>query len=775
MHSGFKTCLSISSAVATALSLTSHALAQGAADAAVLEEVVITAQKREENLQSAPIAVSALSGADLARAGVKDFSNLAKLVPEISFVNVAGANSVGIRGVRASSNGAGAEYPTAIHLDGVFLSRSWGLQGLFYDLQRVEVLQGPQGTLYGRNATGGVINIVTQRPKNYFEGYAEVEAGSDELYRVETGVSLPLADTLAVRIALRKYEHDGYYDLGFEDANQTGGRISALWTPTERLSVFASADYQVSDRNGGQTYGISVVEARTRPGNLPPLTGYVVSDPFDVNQALFPALGPQQEYQKTRGANVQADYDLGFATLTGQVGYRKVEQDVALVSAINPATRAAPGYSLALGGSESTSTELRLTSTENRRLQWVGGLYYFSETNDSLACVLPSFTAPRNACVVRLDNPSQDVKSYAVFGQATWTPAVLDERLHLTLGLRYNYDEKDAQTGTAAFGIFSRNGVFTDAAGVGLNGAVVPDELSADWERTTGKIGAAFDITDQNMVFANVSTGYQAGGFAFGTQPQFKPETITAYELGSKNRFLDERLQVNVDLFRYDYENQTQTVRIPPDRPGIPFLDLTVVSIGKLVYEGASLETIFAPGRRDRFDLDLEYLRKANYKDFVIPAKFVASPPLNMQGLPTGQPAGVFTGARVNNAPKWRGRAGYTHIFGLSNGFELEAHGDVQFADTTYLSQAPAYPGTLQSYARPAYASGDLSFSLRPDNERWQLTAYVNNVTDERTVAQADYDSQTAPATGLVLATYMPPRTYGLMLRAGFGAPPAAR
>ncbi len=746
-----KRILLTSCGLALAFATGGAAMAQTAPEAGGIEEVVVTAQKRSENLQNTPITVTAVQSETLARAGVRDFTNINKIAPDITVNSTTGSTNIGVRGIRALASGPTNETPTAVHLDGVYLSRAAGLQGLFYDVERLEVLKGPQGTLYGRNAAAGVINIITNRAKfGVFSVSGLTEVGNYDLRRGEYAVNVPVGEDFAMRAAFRYYTRGGYYDGGFEDADQKGLRLSAGWRITPKATLSMSGDYEINDRNG--TAPNVVIETRYRQAaangalNLP-IAVTALSNPYDFDARLYPlGIGRSNEYQRSRGVQVTLDYDLDFATLTTQVGNRNVRQEGLLLSAANPLTPATlPGFSYIPSHSDTTSIETRLASNSSRPLQWVAGLYFFTESADGTNCSL-GFTGPlpppNSICGLDIRTISSLAQSYAGFGQATWTPAFADERLHLTAGLRYNADYKKQLNVSK------------------LPGGTSSKANNGDWKATTFKLGAAYDITSRNMVYANTSTGFKAGGFAYGSQPEFQPENIQAWEVGTKNRFFDGKLQVNVDAYRYNYKNIQTNVTVPsPTPPSPPFLDLTVVSVGKAHYQGGGLETIYALTDNDRLDLSVQYL-KARYANYVVPARFSSAAPLDMMGRPTGQVAGVNSGLQVPNTPKWSGRAGYGHTFDLAAG-SVEARADVQFSGKTPL--ALANPGTIQDYVRDSYAKGDISLRYEPTDGRWNITGYVNNVTKERIVAGAAWQTN-----GLVTGSYMEPRTYGVIVGANF-------
>ena len=359
--------------------------------------------------------------------------------------------------------------------------------------------------------------------------------------------------------------------------------------------------------------------------------------------------------------------------------------------------------------------------------------------------------------MVEVANPFQRTLSYAVFGQGTYTPPLLDQRLYLTFGARYNQDKKNASVFTTAF--FANGG----AGGVLASS---PD-LQATFQATTYKLEASHDVTPQNLIYALNSTGFRAGGFAYGLTPQYKPETIMAYEIGSKNRFLNNTLQIDLAAYHYIYKNQETNVTSPPPPgapPFVPFSDISVQSIGKTHYNGVGLDIEYAVTPDDRIETNVQY-QDAHYVRFVIPPIYVNSLPLGLNGLPTGAPSGSQSGLRVMNAPPWSGNFAYDHSLAALRG-SFDARVAVQFSDVqNYLP----YPTNTLQYkygTDPAYARVDLSLSYAPDRGGWKVTGYVNNVTDEATFAGDNYENTFG--SGQVTATLLPPRTYGLIVNANF-------
>ena len=730
-----------------------------------LETVVVTAQKRTEAAQKIPAAVVTLSSQTLSRSGVRDFDTIQKLLPDVHVEElVGGSTNISIRGVRESAAGPTSDSPTAVHLDGIYLSRPAGLSGLFYDLQRVEELPGPQGTLYGRNATGGVLNLVTNKPTDVFGGYLEGEGGSYGLYRFNGALNVPVTPNLDVRGAFHFYHHDGYFSNGFDDADQKGGRLSARAKLGPDVTLLVSADYQDSYTTGTgsalfkQTFSsLQLPPGVPRPPVLHPSSP---SDPFTANNFLYPfGVGPSFLDSKTFGGQAQLDYDLGWAIFTTQLGVRRLdfgENQIDLTDSI-PAPKT-DSYESTPSDSTTYSAEARLTSASRSPLQWVVGLYYFTEKSSGDYCQHATFNS--TTCATEFANPFQRDISYAAFGQTTYTPLFLTDRLHLTGGLRYNTDEKNASSFTYS--------PFLAPPGSGGFLSRDPNE-QATFSAVTYKAEISYDVTPANLIYAQNSTGFRAGGFAYGRTPEYKPETIQAYEIGSKNRFFDNALQVNLAAYHYIYKNQERNVMsLPPPGapPFIPFSDISVQSIGKTHYNGASMALEWALTPNDRLATDVQYL-DAHYVQFQVPSRYVVALPLSpATGLPiAGDTPGDQNGLQILNTPPWSGTFSYDHSVHAYRGV-FDARVAIQWSvEQHYLEN---YSNTLQYQlgTDPGYARLDLSLSYAPEKGGWRITGYVNNVLDERNFTENFYER--TPLSGTVDALLLPPRTFGAILSAKF-------
>lgn len=732
---------------------------QSASEGVGLEEIVVTAQRREESLQKAAIAVSAVSGDAIVNRGVTNTDQLSKIVPALQIQPTGGSNlSIFIRGVGATGTGPNNENAIAFAVDGVFMGRPSGTVGNFYDLERVEVLKGPQGTLYGRNSTGGAINLITRKPKlGETGGNVLFEIGNYSAIKAQAAVNLPLGDTLALRVAGQVVNRDGYLSDGYDDEVGQAIRGNLLFRPDDKLSVLLSADYYNQD---GKGVGNVLLPNSTVP-LAPPLSDRIGgADPISraVMQARFPAqfaslyLPSSDGYNKGEfwGVSSEINYDLGFATLTAIPAFRRTSIDYLSYR---------PGfYNSQAGVDEQFSGEVRLASPTGQRFGYVAGFYYFNQDQDDRT--LNKQSAANQAQV--LFNIS--TKSWAAFGQASYS---LMDSLRLIAGARYTKEKKVLDA------LLRRP---TDA---NPNPAYAPINGSTTFDKLTWKAGIEFDAGPRSLIYANVATGFKSGGIGqySPTRPDlnvFNPETLTAYTVGSKNRLFGNRVQANIEAFYWDYKDQQLPVLVPSvESPSS--VGQRVINIGKARFYGVDAEFQVAIGRDGMFNFNAQYLN-SKYTEFTYD---VAQPG------PVGTPATAcaatqfattpirqFTidcsGQPAVNAPKWSLTGGYRHSFPLSDSLNLIASVSSQYQSSRFLS-AEYTPGTLQK----AFVSSDASLTLEGDNGAWNVTAWINNIED--TVIRNQVFQRTVQGTStpngpesVFYTGLRAPRTYGLRFGAKF-------
>ena len=730
-----------------------------------LGDIIVTAQRREESLQRAAVPVTALGGDDLINAGITETANLGRLVPSLVVQPTGGTTSFFLRGVGTNSQNSFAENAVAFNFNGVYVGRPTAPAGVFYDLERVEVVKGPQGTLYGRNATGGAINVLPRKPVlGQLGGDAMFEYGNFDSKKGSATLNLPLGDNVALRVAGQIVDRDGFLTDGYDDDRGEAVRASLLIEPSDRWSMLLVADYYNQHGKGAgavllpeRRYTVPSIEDRVGISDpraqaaIRQLASGLFAPPFCGGQGGFVTSGcvalPGSDGfldNEFFGVSATVTGDLGFGTLTFMPAYRR--SDVNVLTYL-------PGFAGTIEDlAEQTSLEVRLASNDDQRLRYVIGLFYFGENQ-----VTENFFRQGAISTTRF-TPRLSTESLAAFGQLTFD---LTDTLRLVAGGRYTREDKEQFTSVAAGG---RPGPVEPPLSTPFTG-----ELS--FEKFTWKAGLEWDAGPASLVYANIATGFKSGGFFVAQPPSntFAPEQLTAYTIGTKNRFAGNKLQLNLEAFYWDYKDQQITfVGGVRAAGGIFAQGSTTVNAGQSTIYGAELETRFAPSPNDLFSLNVQYL-KGEY-DSLVTANF----------SPTGAPVttGCTTlGSRaanpgVNNArffdidcsgrptvnsPEWSLNLGYERTFDLTDTMALilGARGNIESSRF------------LNSNFRPeerqdSYAMADAYATL--DGGSWSVTGFINNITDERVLARAG----TRPILDFPVGTLRPPRTYGVRFGVNF-------
>ncbi|MEG3181404.1 TonB-dependent receptor [Sphingomonas sp. LT1P40] len=729
-----------------------------------LTDIVITAQRRSESLQRAAVAVTAVTGDDLAKSGITETSNLGKLVPSLVVQPTGGTTSFFLRGVGTNSQNSFSENAVAFNFNGVYVGRPTAPAGVFYDLERVEVVKGPQGTLYGRNATGGAINVLPKRPVlGQFRGEALFEYGNYDSKKGFLALNVPIGDTVALRVAGQVVDRDGYISDGYDDDKGEAVRASLLIEPSPLWSMTLVADYYRQHGKGSgavllpsAAFAVPPLEDRisvSDPRAHAAIRGYaatVFAPPFCGGFGGFVtsgcvALAGTDGFldNKFYGVSATVVGDLGFGTLTVIPAWRR--------SDVNFRTYL-PGFAGDFVDlAEQTSVEVRLASNDGQRLGYVLGAFYFGENQAT-----ENFFRQGNISTTRF-TPRLNTESVAAFGQLTFN---VTDALRLVGGGRYTREDKKQLTSTASGG---------------LPGPIQPP-LSApftgslSFEKFTWKAGVEFDAGPASLIYANVATGFKSGGFFVAQPPNntFRPETLTAYTVGAKNRFFDNKLQLNFEAFYWDYRDQQITfVGGVPTGNGLFAQGSITVNAGKSRIYGAEFEARFAPSRNDLFNLNVQYLD----------GKYDSLQTSNFS--PTGAP--VTTGCRtlgsraanpgVNNArfydidcsgkptvnsPKWAINVGYERTLELSGDLALIAGARANIESSRFMNS-----NYRPEERQDGFAMADAFLTLESQSG-WSVTGFVNNITDEVVLARAG----TRPILDFPVATLRPPRTYGV--RVGF-------
>ncbi len=686
-----------------------------AADDYVIEEVIITATKMgATRLQDTPIAVSAYSTSYLDRSGAKDIRDLAAQTPNLVVSQNGPFAQIYIRGIGSNNSFAGSDPSSTVNIDGVYIARPAAVFNNFMDIERIEVLRGPQGTLYGRNAVGGTINVISRTPDNELIAKAQATVGNYDLYRGEGYVSGPLIeDKLFGSISAMRSKHDGYFknvvasgnDRGSEDTWGVRAQLRAV--PTEQLEIILRADYL---KDEGNTVGNSVLLTSFTPvanGPVNPVTEAILGDWHKIAMDT-----PSVSNRHVEGVSGEINYQFSEkATLKSLTAYRQSYLDYSIDSDASDLHRQ---ETLQLEDQHQFSEELNL-SGQFDRLNYVLGAYYFEEHISTSADVLiiPAGLDSRLQPVV-------DTKAYAGYGQVDFD---LTEQLILTAGIRYTNEKK-------TFDQFRSLIRLSD--GVTLPGWPVTYINTGRSKAWTPKVGIQFKPVEDVMLYASATRGFKSGGFNFtsaNTLNGYTPEKLWAYEAGFKSEFADSRVTLNASVFYYDYKDLQVSAFITP---GVT--DITNASDASI--KGLEVELVTRPAEGLILGGSLTYL-DATYKNF--PAAPI-----------TG---GSFdaTGKRLNSAPKWSYTAYAEYNLDLGDAGTAFARGEYGYKSRQYFT---VVNDDLQT--TPSYGLLNASVGYTPPGGNWTIVAYGRNLTNE------EYIVSSGSFTAVPSGTPGDPRTYGL-------------
>ena len=709
-------------------SLATAAVAQSNEDA-LLEELVVTAQKRTERLQDVPIAVTAVAGERLEKSNFKEVTDLQYLAPNITFSSTNPVSSGGgfqIRGVGTQAFDSSLEQTVGLVVDGVAigLPRDPGATG-FADVERVEVLRGPQGTLFGKNASAGVIQILTRNPQlEETSGQVSLSFGEREEKVARVVANLPLGSTAALRLS-------GYYDAQngaipyviratddhVGDRENKGVRGKLLWRPNDDLTLVLAGEYQEGfsrDVPIIQMLGVNPAynalfngQAR-RPG---PET-YLSFDDGDNHSTV-----------RLRGTSLQADYSLGDFTLTSVTAFRDVARRN--VSDLDHTPIDIMNHNDGSIDARQFTQEVRLTSPSGGRLEYVAGLYYYNIHSDGVAQQTGGFLSflagapglPAAAFNGRQEQYSS-TESYAAFGQGTYT---LTERLKLIGGLRYTNDR-------------SRNAVVvSDVPGFVTYpfdpaARTQPYSARVSADNISGRIGLQYQHDRNLMAYATYATGYKGPAitsFGGGVGTPVRPETVESYEAGFKSTLFGNRLTLNGSIYRSDFKDfQAQTLDFTA---GTPRLGMS--NAGLLRTQGAELETELRLAAGFKLGASAAY-NDAVYKDYT-GACYAGQPvsPVVGQGcymLPGSTTlVANMAGQRLANAPKWS--------YNLSAAYERSLGADLVLdtsVNWSWRDETQTITGDPRSVVR-AYGLLNANIGLGRSDGAWRLSLYGRNLLDK--------------------------------------------
>jgi iron complex outermembrane receptor protein len=701
----------------------------------VFSDIVVTAQRRSEKLQDIPIAISAFSQYTLATSRIDSTEELKLLVPSLQYSNVAGYAEPYLRGIGNNNLGPNLDPEVATYEDGVFMSNNVSSILTLMGVDRVEVLAGPQGTLYGRNAVGGAINVITRTPSSQPEG--EVSLGYSNYNRVDGSgyISGPITDTLSGGIYAAEMQRDSYYKstIGVDSRAFPGTpHHEQNWAARAKLVYESGGVKLVATGEHGYSNGHDSQVFRNIQANG---LGVALGAPF-INQR-FVETSDAPEFKRTTSnlGSLLGEFDVGFAKLVSLTAYRDVD---AVTTSDGDGTSAPVFFSYAGSGTKDYSQEIRLQSNADNRIKWLVGAYGFYEDsgftpNVAASDVLfKSFLGPGTWAQQLFD--TTPTKSWAVFEQST---IPITDALNLTVGARYSDDDKTFR-GHQYFSSVV-NGAF--GAPFGLTPST-PPSVHANWGDFTPKVTLDYRVGG-TLLYATYSKGYKSGAFnssVLGSKkvPQVpaKPETLDAYEIGSKSDFLGNRLRLNTALYYNAFHN-------------IQVNSLDPITLGQTLRNAAGAKTY---GAEVSMVASLAKGLVFESSGSVEHTKYGSFPGLPVSILaPVGNTVVItdVSGHRLPRAPNFVGTAS------LSYTREIGDKGSLKFGPSVYYNSGFFWDAASMVPQR-SYSTTNLSATYTSPNSHWLVTAYAKNVTD---TAYSEITFATALGT---LQADAEPRTFGV-------------
>ena len=704
-----------------------------AVDDGQIQEVVVTAQRSAAPESKTPVAMSVIGGAALARSGLDRPSELGARLPGVHLDGAADGLRITIRGVSNNDATEKGEPSAAFMLDGVYIARPHSQNLDFLDVDRIEVLRGPQGTLYGRNTTAGLVNVISNQPGATLEGAVGVELGNHGGRKASGMLNVPVNDALALRAAVAATRRDSLlhnaqgtpHELGL-DRDDRAARLSAKLAIGADASLLLRYDRTIQKDNNDVVVPDTNFYRGIETGNP---VAYDSSTRERLTNAFVPPnTVPDQGHSRrdSQGLSAQLDWKLGPATLHYLGARRQFDHDFL----VNYYYRIVPGFALGVrqffeGEYEQDSHELRLATNGRGPVSAQAGVYWFREDMTQLASfrdlepigLPPYYVFPAGPVVS---------KSRAVFGQATWR--VL-ENLRLTAGARRTEDEK------------SRIGSTNLQAGPVFNPATdvpMPNAAALETAKTTWRLGFDADIDPATMVYGTVSTGYKSGGFNDGcvagtsalgvacpaalAMPEatlvYRPETLKSWELGLKTRFWANRASLNLAAFRYDYSNlQLSGVAMVQNVPRFVTSNAGLASV-----KGLEAEGMVKPTAASRLSATLALL-DAHYVSY--------------------SPDGVhsWAGNKLDRAPSAVLTLGYEHGFQVGDGTLRAGAFSRLSGDYTI-----GIPSQLLRYRVPGRSESDLTLGYEPLGAPWSVLLRVRNLEDKVAPVNIDSFGMTVPS-----------------------------
>ena len=713
------------------------------------EEIVVTAQGRVQRLQDVPLSATVATGAALEKGNIRDLQDLGNHIANVKITSAPAADQLHIRGIGSGLN-ASFEQSVGTFVDGVYRGRSRSSRAALFDVDRVEILKGPQTTFFGNNAIAGALNITTRTPGDHFDYNASALRGTDGEYALEAGVTVPLSDTLSVRLAGKAYGMDGYIKNDLTRGSGPYqrdwiGRGSIAWKPVDGFtSQFRIDRGRARDDDAYPTEAINCTAgtptAQGLCGRYLAQAGASADGTLDHHRAALPS---SFDYDFTEIA-WRSEIALGGATLKTLTSY--FDHDVDATFNLFPLPLVGTsGNTLLFGTSspeeyENYSQEVRLESNTDGPITYTLGAYY-SHGKLSSQSVLGYYFAPLGAALTAVGYNAaspltsatdfrQTDETWSGFGAATWRAT---ERLRVNAALRYSVVHKEATRsvvsgitdGSTAFPTYASLIPGTAAQQAAINAILAVDGAPyVDGDRTDKKLmpslGLQYDLTNRIMSYASYTKGFKAGGFsATSSINLFGPESVNAYEIGVKSRFLDNRVTLNARLFWNDFDDlQEASNFLLPNGSSLSL----VQNAGKARSRGIELGTTLRLNSVISLNADLAYL-DAKY------TSFPNGPCTPSQTLSTPNCQQDLSGKSRPFAAKYSGNVGLSISLPVSDGV-LSFEPSVYFT-SRYSQQVNSDPIFDQS----GFAKVDARIAYGATDRHWEIAVIGKNLTDKTTAS----------------------------------------
>jgi iron complex outermembrane receptor protein len=674
-----------------------------------IETVIVTAEKRRVNLQEAPMAVTAISGDALGKANVTNLAGLNGQVPGMSIAKSGGYETVvTVRGVGSETpqNAYSTQPGVSLHVDGVYIANSISLDQSLFDLDHIEVLRGPQGTVSGMASTGGTINLVSKQPEiGKYSGSGDLSIGNYKTTQARAALNIPLGATTAMRASLQKYDHDGFaestYGFGLDEAHDASGKVAFLWKPNADFSATLTGQWYRSSQNGAAQKNIR------DPNPDPRVLTQDYMSRFKLGADLY---------------HLNLEYALPWATLKSITSSQRLDNKQQMNGSRLDYATLGQYDNLAAWNTKlkNYTQEFSIASLPGGKVDWTAGVFMMRQDSNQYVIELggtdpnPILTLPTRPITVEPYNLyyAEDTtvrrKSWAAFTQGTYHAS---DDLRLTAGMRYNHDE--SQGGTRGW-------------------------LNSSGGKPTGKLEANYDLSKQSMVYGSLTRGYKPGGVnnnagSLMVAHKFDAESINAFEIGSKNQFMNNKLRVNLAAFLYDYRNlQYLAVDPNPYQGGI-------ANVPKVRSRGIEAEVSYlALENRLRLNGNVTYLRGKIIGDYYtldgagVAAAVATTPGCESYYVSYPTPAcaaGVASKAQNLNGnstaktPKWQGSFNAAYALPMETGIVTPR---VEFIYRGNFIYRMFNNSTLDQV--PSYNIVNLHVDYKPNDNNWTFSLSASNL-----------------------------------------------